>query len=263
MEKKCYTGYHTVEELLKQKGIAGTLVFSKENRKILSLVKLARIRGIRVVRVSADEIDRICGSKKGAGSSNRGNGHTGRYKKYRDIALVLTKIPEGKNVNFNEALERVTKDTALILVLNEITDPQNFGAILRSADQLSVDLVVVSSRKSAGENETVVKVSSGASVYVPVAVVANIGQAIEKLKKYGFWVYGADMAGTSILKTNLKGKTAIVMGSEGGGLHRLIRERCDALISIPSFGHVDSFNVSVAAAIIMYETRRQQGFFNV
>lgn len=180
----------------------------------------------------------------------------------RDIALILTKIPENKSINFNEALKSITKDTALILILDEITDPQNFGAILRSADQFSVDLVVVSSRKSAGKNETVVKVSSGAAVYVPVAVVANIGHAIETLKKYGFWVYGADMSGISILKTNLSGKTAIVMGSEGKGLHRLIRERCDALISIPSNGHVDSFNVSVAAGIIMYEIRRQQGFLS-
>ena len=242
MEKKCYTGYHTIEELLKQEDIAGTLVFSKESGRVLKLIKLAKKIGIRVTRVSADEMDRM-------------------YRN-RDIALILTKIPENKSINFNEALKSITKDTALILILDEITDPQNFGAILRSADQFSVDLVVVSSRKSAGKNETVVKVSSGAAVYVPVAVVANIGHAIETLKKYGFWVYGADMSGISILKTNLSGKTAIVMGSEGKGLHRLIRERCDALISIPSNGHVDSFNVSVAAGIIMYEIRRQQGFLS-
>jgi len=262
MEKRCYTGYHTIEELLKQKGISGTLAVSKENRKVLSLIQLAERKGIKVIRISENEMDRICGWNVRTGAYNAGSSGRGGAKKHREIALILSKMPQKKNADFNDALKKLIKDEALILVLDEITDPQNFGAILRSADQLSVDLVVVSSRKSAETNETVVKVSSGAAVYVPVAVVSNIVQAIEKLKKYGFWVYGADMSGISILKTNLKGKTAVVMGSEGKGLRRLIRERCDALISIPSFGHVDSFNVSVAAGIIMYETRRQQGILD-
>ena len=129
-----------------------------------------------------------------------------------------------------------------------------------SADQFGVDIVVIPSRRSAQENQTVSKVSSGASEYVPLAVVPNIASALEMLKESGFWIFGADAEGELTDGLDLKGKVCIVMGSEGAGLHRLVREKCDFLISIPASGHVDSFNVSVAAGILLFEARRQQGF---
>ena len=104
------------------------------------------------------------------------------------------------------------------------------------------------------------KVSSGASEYVPLVVVANLSSSLELLKEQGFWIFGAEAEGQSTASLDLNGKVCIVMGSEGAGMHRLVKEKCDFLVSIPTSGHVDSFNVSVAAGILMFEARRQQGF---
>jgi 23S rRNA (guanosine2251-2'-O)-methyltransferase len=146
----------------------------------------------------------------------------------------------------------------VVLVLDEITDPQNLGAILRSCDQFSVSLVVIPERRSVQVNETVVKVSSGAAQYVPVSVVTNINRELEYLKANGFWVYGADMGGKVTYKTVFPKKTVLVMGNEGKGLSQLTQKLCDMLVSIPMTGHIDSLNVSVAAGILLYEIRRQQ-----
>lgn len=147
-----------------------------------------------------------------------------------------------------------------MLVLDGIMDPQNLGAILRSADQFATDMVVIPSRHSAQETQTVAKVSAGASAYVPLAVVPNIPSALELLKENGFWIFGADMEGQTTDTIDFGGKVCLVLGSEGTGLRRLVRERCDFLARIPAAGHVDSFNVSVAAGILLFEARRQQGF---
>ncbi|MBG0766033.1 23S rRNA (guanosine(2251)-2'-O)-methyltransferase RlmB [Sphaerochaeta halotolerans] len=149
-------------------------------------------------------------------------------------------------------------DSALILVLDEITDPQNLGAILRSADQFSVSLVVVPDRRSAHANSTVIKVSSGAAHYVPMAQVTNINREIEYLKSQGFWVYGAAMNGQAVYKTTFPNRTVLVMGNEGKGIGQLTQRLCDHMVSIPMTGHIDSLNVSVATGILLYEVRRQQ-----
>jgi 23S rRNA (guanosine2251-2'-O)-methyltransferase len=149
-------------------------------------------------------------------------------------------------------------DSALILVLDEITDPQNLGAILRSADQFSVSLVVVPDRRSAHANSTVIKVSSGAAHYVPMAQVTNINREIEYLKSQGFWVYGAAMNGQAVYKTTFPNRTVLVMGNEGKGIGQLTQRLCDHMVSIPTTGHIDSLNVSVATGILLYEVRRQQ-----
>ena len=147
-----------------------------------------------------------------------------------------------------------------MLMLDEITDPHNLGAILRSADQFGVNLVVVPERRSAQANETVTKISSGAAQYVPMAVVTNMGRAVDQLKKHGFWIYGADMAGTSSYGAKFTKRAAIVMGSEGSGMRGLTRKLCDEIVSIPMNGHIDSLNVSVAAGILLYEYRRRYPF---
>ena len=145
---------------------------------------------------------------------------------------------------------------ALVIILDGITDPHNLGAILRSADQFSADLVLIPERRSVQANETVVKVSSGAAQYVPLAVVTNLTREIKTLQEHGFWVYGADMAGDGSYDASFSDRTAIVMGSEGSGISSLVRKNCDHIISIPMHGHIDSLNVSVAAGILMYEFRR-------
>lgn len=146
--------------------------------------------------------------------------------------------------------------SALVLALDEITDPHNLGAILRSADQFSASLIVVPERRSASANETVIRISSGAAQYVTMSTVTNLARELDVLKDYGFWVYGADMNGENSYNMEFPKRTVIVMGSEGSGMRSLVRTKCDHMLSIPMSGHIDSLNVSVAAGILMYEYRR-------
>ncbi len=121
-------------------------------------------------------------------------------------------------------------------------------------------MVVLPARRSAHNTATVTKTSAGASNYVLQVTTPNITRSLQELKKAGFWIYGADAEGTPAHRLDLTGKVCLVLGSEGGGLGRLVREQCDELVSIPIGGNIDSLNVSVAAGICMYEVRRQQGF---
>jgi 23S rRNA (guanosine2251-2'-O)-methyltransferase len=146
----------------------------------------------------------------------------------------------------------------LVLLLDEITDPHNYGAILRCCDQFGVDLVLSRNRRSAKNADIVSKTSAGALSWVPQAETANLIRALDDLKKAGFWIYGADMEGEPVYKKDLSGRTALVLGSEGSGISRLLCESCDSMIGIPSLGRVDSLNVSVAAGVLLYEVQRQR-----
>jgi len=159
-----------------------------------------------------------------------------------------------------ELIESLGEGPSLVLMLDGVTDPQNLGAVMRSADQFAVELLILPTRRSVHETGTVARTSSGASAHVRVAEVSNLNGAIKALQEGGFWVYGADMAGKPAPSCDFRGRVALVMGSEGAGLARLVRENCDALIAIPSRGHIDSLNISVAAGILMYEVRRQHWF---
>jgi 23S rRNA (guanosine2251-2'-O)-methyltransferase len=147
----------------------------------------------------------------------------------------------------------------MVLALDGITDVHNLGALMRSADLFNADAVIVPGHRSAKDSDVVAKISSGASAFVPLFEVTNLVRTLGRLKDAGFWIYGADTDGQPAPRTNLAGNTALVLGSEGRGISRLVRETCDALVCIPARGHVDSFNVSVAGGILMYEIRRQQG----
>jgi 23S rRNA (guanosine2251-2'-O)-methyltransferase len=189
-------------------------------------------------------------------------------EEHRGAGLLPGEGPPGPPASLRETpaaglrgrLAGIAGPTALILLLDQINDPHNLGAILRSADQFGAELVILPSRRAARETQTVVKTSAGASLYVPVASVPNLAAGLEAAKQAGFWVYGADLDGQRLEAVRFEGRVALVLGSEGSGLRRLVRERCDALVRIPSGGHVDSLNVSVAAGILMYEVRRQQRF---
>ncbi|HOJ10554.1 MAG TPA: 23S rRNA (guanosine(2251)-2'-O)-methyltransferase RlmB [Clostridiales bacterium] len=147
-----------------------------------------------------------------------------------------------------------------ILILDGITDAQNLGAILRTADAAGVHGVVIPKRRAIGLTAAVAKSSAGAVEYVPVARVTNIPQTIEYLKKKNIWVAGTDSApeNKSFQKSDLKGPIALVIGSEGEGLGRLVKEKCDFIVNIPMKGKISSLNASVAAAIVMYEVLRQR-----
>ena len=150
-------------------------------------------------------------------------------------------------------------DDALMLVLDGVEDPRNLGAVLRSAECAGVDGVFIPERRAVGLNDTVAKSSAGAIEYVKVAKVANLNRLIEKLKERGVWVVGTSgEAETSYADWDWTRPSAIVLGAEGSGLHRLVAENCDMLVKIPMYGKIDSLNVSVAAAVIMFEVRRQR-----
>jgi 23S rRNA (guanosine2251-2'-O)-methyltransferase len=164
-------------------------------------------------------------------------------------------------VTVEELLEvSAKKGTApFIIICDEIEDPHNLGAIIRTAETAGADGIIIPKRRSAMLTPTVHKTSAGAASWLPVARVSNLAAAIEKLKKAGVWIYGTDMNGSLYTDTKFDGAVALVIGSEGFGMSRLIREKCDFLVKLPMHGKITSLNASVAAGIFMYEVVRQRG----
>lgn len=266
------TGYHAIAESLRREA-GGELLVCRSNPRIAELERLARAAGVGVRRVPDAELDALAGASehRGAGLLREGEGSGPRQPRAarsppdaargRSPGFPARSPPQAaRTAGLRERLAALSGPTALILLLDEIADPHNLGAILRSADQFAVDLAVIPSRHAARETPTVAKISAGASLYVPLFSVPNLVAGLQLAKEAGFWVYGADLSGERADGVRFEGRVALVLGSEGGGLRRLVRERCDALVRIPAGGHVDSFNVSVAAGILMYEIRRQQRF---
>jgi 23S rRNA (guanosine2251-2'-O)-methyltransferase len=150
-------------------------------------------------------------------------------------------------------------DDALLLILDGVEDPHNLGAILRVADCTGADGVIIPERRAVGLTETVAKSSAGAIEYVKVAKTANLNRLIEGLKERNIWVVGTTMdAGISYTDWDWTRASALVLGGEGKGLHRLVAENCDVLVKIPMYGKIDSLNVSVAAGVILFEALRQR-----
>ncbi|MFP4363025.1 MAG: 23S rRNA (guanosine(2251)-2'-O)-methyltransferase RlmB [Spirochaetia bacterium] len=234
------TGLNAIEEMLKKGASTAVLYVSKKNRRISGLEELAKKKKVKLRRVSEDELDKIA-----SGESHKG------------AALDVAQREAIKADNYEAVLTQFSDRPGVILFLDGITDPHNLGAILRSADQFGVDCVVLPERRSARQSPVVASVSSGASAHVLQCTVTNLSRAIDQAKEAGFWIYGADVDGEAVWSTDLKGKVGLVMGREGTGLHRLVKEKCDGIVTIPAFGHVDSFNVSVAAGILLYEVSRQ------
>ncbi|WP_308751923.1 23S rRNA (guanosine(2251)-2'-O)-methyltransferase RlmB [Candidatus Oleimmundimicrobium sp.] len=157
-------------------------------------------------------------------------------------------------------LAKVNKTSeAMVLILDEVTDPQNFGSLIRSAEACGVDGIIISKKRSVGITPVVCKISAGAIEHVSIIQVSNLVQAVERLKENGFWIFGADAsAEKKYYDADLAGKLCIVLGGEDKGIARLLLEKCDFLIKIPMFGKVNSLNVAVAGAILMCEARRQR-----
>ncbi|NLP44920.1 MAG: 23S rRNA (guanosine(2251)-2'-O)-methyltransferase RlmB [Peptococcaceae bacterium] len=155
-------------------------------------------------------------------------------------------------------LAREKGEDPFILVLDEIEDPHNLGALLRTADAAGVHGVIIPKRRSAGLTPAVARASAGALAYVPVARVSNLVQTLKYLQEQGCWVSGAEMGGQSIYQTDLTGPRVLVIGGEDKGLGRLVKDTCDEIISLPMCGKITSLNASVAGSLIMYEVRRQR-----
>jgi 23S rRNA (guanosine2251-2'-O)-methyltransferase len=230
-----------MEEWIKAGKPVIALLVAKPGPRSRELMSLAQSRKIRIDRVGTHDLDAIAADHRG-------------------VVLEIEDTLSGPETSVELFVESLgDRKQALVLLLDEITDPHNYGAILRCADQFGVDLVISRNRRSAKHAEVIAKTSAGAAAWVPQAETANLVRAALNLKEAGFWIYGADMEGESAYKLDLGGRIALVLGSEGSGLSRLIREHCDGLASIPSWGRLDSLNVSVAAGALLYEVRRQWG----
>ncbi len=245
MGEKIY-GFHAIEEALKKAGAGSTLFIVRGGGdRIAELERQARFSGkVAVRKIARVEMDRMMPDVD----------HRGAVLDLGGPRKGASRLQEISVRDFCSSLKE--DQGALVLMLDGITDPHNLGAILRSADQFGVDLVIIPERRSVQANETVLKVSSGAAQYVQMSVVTNLSREIDTLKDNGFWVYGADMAGESSYGTKYAKRSVIVMGSEGDGISQLVRKKCDYITSIPMNGHIDSLNVSVACGILLYEFRR-------
>ncbi|MTB65064.1 23S rRNA (guanosine(2251)-2'-O)-methyltransferase RlmB [Streptococcus sp. zg-86] len=146
----------------------------------------------------------------------------------------------------------------LILILDGLTDPHNFGSILRTADATQVAGIIIPKHRAVGVTPAVAKTSTGAVAHVPIARVTNLSQTLDALKEAGFWIFGTDMNGTPSHKWNTQGKLALIIGNEGKGISANIKKQVDEMITIPMKGHVQSLNASVAAAVLMYEVFRNK-----
>ena len=234
------TGFHAIEELIKSGKARGPLLVSDAGPRARAIIDMAVAAHIPVNRTGAHELERVA------------RGHRGIALTIDDNAGAVETTVESFIASLEEG------QSALAVILDSITDPHNYGAILRSCDQFGVDLVVVAARRAAKDSETVSRTSSGASAWVPVATVPNLVRAAGLLKDAGFWIYGADMAGKKVYEHQFPARTALVMGSEGEGVAKLLRATCDEMVGIPSLGRVDSLNVSVATGVLLYEVVRQK-----
>ncbi len=233
------TGFHAIEEYCRT-GKRGIIYYSKENARIKKVTAGTAGKAITVKKVSGKELQELS-----QGAETRG-------------IILKTEEPFLPPVSLGLFLQQLHGEESLVVILDSVTDPHNLGAVLRSAAQFGVDLVVIPSRRSAGSSTIVAKTSAGSSVLVPMAVESNLVQAIEKLKREGFWIYGADMSGESLCRSTFSGRIALVMGSEGKGIRDLVKKQCDFIVSIPTTGKIDSLNISVAAGIFLYEMYRQR-----
>lgn len=172
---------------------------------------------------------------------------------------IGAKVENYAYITLEQALAKPKKNR-LFVMLDGLEDPHNLGAILRSADAFLVDGIIVPKNRSVQLSATVGKVSTGAVEYVDVIQVTNLHQTIRTLKDRGFWVAGADMEGNQTIEQfDVESDLCIVIGSEGKGISRLVREHCDYLVSIPMYGHVNSLNASVSCALVLYEVNRRRG----
>ena len=233
-------GINAVTEALKAGRVVSLRAGRRGDRRLQQLLALAGQASVPVRRVSEDELDRESG-----GSSHQG---------------VIADITEREVFELDDLIrEAQATPPALVVVLDGIEDPQNFGAIVRCVDAVGAHGVVRQTRHSAPLGAATSKASAGALAHVKVADVVNVARAVDELKEAGIWTVGlAGDAPQTYDKMDLKLPTAIVLGAEGTGLRRLVRERCDFLVKIPMVGHVDSLNVSVAGGIVLFEARRQR-----
>lgn len=236
-------GRNPVIELLNNNSEIETIYLQKGLRsdKIKQIENLAKSKNIKIQWLSKYKLD-----QKAVTENHQG---------------VVAKTVNIKTYDLYEVIDKInkTKDNAMILILDHIQDPHNFGAIIRTAYAAGIDAIIYPKDRACGITATVDKVSAGAVEYMKLVEVVNINRAIEVLKDNNYWITGADMKGTkNHYEHNYDGYTALVVGHEGSGLSRLTKEKCDFLISIPMENEFSSLNVSVATGVILFEAKKQR-----
>ena len=233
-------GINAVAEALKAGRVVSMRAGRRHDQRLQQLLALAEQASVPVRRVSDQELDRESG-----GSSHQG---------------VIADVSERRVYELHDLIEDAQANPpALIVVLDGIEDPHNFGAILRTCDAVGAHGVVRQTRHAAPLTGVTSKASAGAVSHVKIADVVNVARAVEELKEAGIWTVGlAGDAPAAYDKMDFSVPTALVVGAEGSGLRRLVRERCDLLAAIPMKGQVDSLNVSVAAGVVLFEAVRQR-----
>ena len=235
-------GKNAVLECLNAKrGIKKLFVLkSLKDNKINSVIDDLKRTGTIVKFVERDELDNMAETRA----------HQG----------IIAEAEDYKYVEVSDILDyaKSKNEDPFVVILDEIEDPHNFGAIIRSAECVGAHGIIIKNRNQAMVTATVVSASAGASEHMRIARVTNISKTIEELKDDGMWFACADMDGTEMTKTNLKGSIGLIVGNEGSGVSRLVKEKCDFIVKIPMKGHIDSLNVSVATGILLYEINRQR-----
>ena len=243
MTEEIIVGRNAVAETLKGNRNINKILIAKGERQgsIKEILAKARAAGLIVQEAEAAKLSQLAG----------GNNHQGIIAFVAPVAYVETEEILKKAADKQEA--------PFIILLDEIEDPHNLGAIIRTADAAGAHGVLIPKRRASPLTATVAKTSAGAVEHVPVARIGNIVQEINRLKKMGIWIVGADMTGEkNYYDTDLRGPMAIVIGNEGKGIGRLVKENCDFLVRIPMQGKIGSLNASVAASLLMYEVVRQR-----
>jgi 23S rRNA (guanosine2251-2'-O)-methyltransferase len=235
-------GLHPVEEAVHSRGRAIDYVaFARERHdaRAQRVIDQCRVAGVAVRFVPRAELGKLAGT-----SSHQG---------------VVAVVAARKYNELDDLLGAQRGPHAFIVVLDGVEDPHNLGAIIRTADGAGADGIVLPERRAVGVTATVAKASAGASEHLPIARVTNIARTVEELKARKIWVVGLDERGAQAYDSvDYNMDCALVLGAEGAGMHDLVRKKCDFLVSIPMLGHVPSLNVSVAAAVVMYEIARQR-----
>jgi 23S rRNA (guanosine2251-2'-O)-methyltransferase len=235
-------GKNPVKEILRAgREVEKILISVDDERSVGDILKLARERKIIVQRTDKRQLDRL--AENGI--------HQGVVAMTAPYAFY----------ELDDMMKEISTETdqPLLLILDQITDPHNYGAILRVAECCGVNGIVIGKHRSSVLSPVAIKASAGASEYVRIAKVTNISDAIRTLKKQNYWVAGADMAGDNMTQCNLTGALAVVIGNEGSGITQNVKKQCDFFISIPMKGKIASLNASVATAVVLYEAVRQRG----
>jgi len=248
-ETRFVHGFHAVNARLRQS--AGSvleiyLAAARQDGRTRDLVKLAEAQGVRIIATDPARLDGMAGGQGKAGMAARHQGVVARISATQ------------RHVTLDDVLDTLA-EPALLLVLDGVQDPHNLGACLRVADAAGAHAVIAPKDRAVGLNATAAKVASGAADTVPYVTVTNLARALREMQERGIRVLGTDSdAAGDLYAADLRGPLALVLGAEGSGLRRLTRETCDALISIPMHGSVESLNVSVAAGVSLFEARRQR-----